>query len=204
MKPTTTTTPANDGSSQQQPLYGSVNAGDLTSPIDIQAVNGAVRAHGNLLVTLQSLTAAEILQHFTAMPGIRDSYTLGRTELGSISRKYTGIFKGHVSNGKIVPRTLIVRPCVMEMADEPERYRRTYITEVAGGLNPQQHPFEIWLNNYGIQCASKDLHAVLLIAEYSAEQDDLAHAFDGPLTILMKEKTAGNIAKAKGRPDVFR
>lgn len=201
MKPTTT--PVNDGAAaqvQQPTLYGNVNAGDLTSPIDIQAVIGAVRAHGNLLVTLQSLAAAEILQHFTAMPGIRDSYTLGRTEIGSISRRYTGIFKGQVKNGKIVPRTLIVRPCVMEMADEPERYRRAYITEVAGGLDPKRHPFEIWLNNYGIQCASQDLHAVLLTAKYDAAtaDDDLATAFDGPLTILMAEKAAGNISKAKG------
>ncbi len=183
---------------EQPKLYGSVSPGDLTSPIDIQAVVSAVRAHGNLLVTLQSLAAAEILQHFTAMPGIRDSYTLGRTEIGAISHKYTGIFKGQDKNGKIVPRTLVVRPCVMEMADEPERYRRAYITEVAGGLNPNSHPFEIWLNNYGIQCASQDLHAVLLTAKYDAAKEDLGSAFDGPLTILEAEKTAGNISKAKG------
>lgn len=86
------------------PLYQNVSSMDLTTPIDITAVQTAVRAHGNLLVTIQSLAAAEILKHFTAMPGIRDSYTLGRTELGSISRKYTGIFKGQVRSGKIVPR----------------------------------------------------------------------------------------------------
>ncbi len=186
----------NDGNAAT--IYGSVSSMDLTTPIDITAVITAVRAHGNLLQTLQTLAAGDILKHFTAMPGIRDSYTLGRTEVGSISRKYTGLFKGQVSAGKVVPRTLMVRPCVMEMADEPERYRRAYITEVAGGLNPKSHPFEIWLNNYGIQAASKDLHSVLLTASYDASQEDLAHAFDGPLTILEAEKTAGNISVAKG------
>lgn len=204
MKPNIQPLP-NGGAMQQSPqnsggtpLYQNVFPGDLTSPIDIQAVQTAVRAHGNLLVTLQTQTAAEILRHFTAMPGVHDSYTFGRTEVGSISRKYTGIFKGHVQNGKIVPRTLVVRPCVMEMADEPERYRRAYITAVAGGLNPQQHPFAIWLNNYGIQAASKDLHDVVLTAKYNANRDDLGSSFDGPLTILEQEIADGNISAAKG------
>ena len=173
---------------------------DFTSPIDITAVIGAVKKHKDLMTSLDAQAAGDILKHFTAIPGIKDSLTLGRTELMGVSRKYTGQFIGHVSNGKIVPRTLKVYPCVMEMADEPERYRRTYITEVAGGLNPKSHPFEIWLINYGITCASQDLHDVMLNAEYDSdsEQTGLETSFDGPFTILMKEKLAGEISKAKG------
>ena len=92
--------------------------------------------------------ASETLQHFTAIPGVKDSIELGRTTLGKISHKYTGMFAGQKQNGKIVPRTLKVYPCVMEMDDEPERYRRTYIVEVKGGLDPYTHPFEVWLMNY--------------------------------------------------------
>ena len=124
---------------------------NLESPIDIQAVIGAVKKHRDLLVTLRSQEAGDILQHFTPISGVKDSITLGRTTLGKISHKYTGKFIGQVSNGKVVPRTLKVYPCVMEMDDEPERYRRTYITEVDGGLDPNKHPFEIWLINYGIK-----------------------------------------------------
>lgn len=173
---------------------------DLTTPIDIQAVIGAVKKHKDLLVTLDAEEAGDILKHFTPIPGVKDSITLGRTTLGKISHKYTGHFVGQVSNGKIVPRTLKVYPCVMEMDDEPERYRRTYITEVKGGLYPKEHPFEIWLNNYGIKCASKELHDVILIAKYdsNAEKTDLATSFDGPFTILEDEKKAGNISEEKG------
>lgn len=173
---------------------------DLTTPIDIQAVIGACKKHKDLLKTLDAEEASDILRHFTPIPGVKDSITLGRTTLGKISHKYTGKFVGQVSNGKIVPRTLKVYPCVMEMDDEPERYRRTYITEVKGGLYPKEHPFEIWLNNYGIKCASKELHDVMLTAKYDADtsKTELQHSFDGPFTIIESEKTAGNISEANG------
>jgi len=173
---------------------------DYTTPIDITAVLQAVREHQDLLVTLDAEQAGDILQHFTPMPGVKDSITLGRTTLGKISHKYTGQFLGQLEAGKIVPRTLVVYPCVMEMSDEPERYRRAYITEVKGGLDPNSHPFEVWLNNYGIKSASKELHDVILIAAYDADsaKTSLADSFDGPLTIIQKGITAGDISEVKG------
>lgn len=173
---------------------------DYTTPIDITAVLQAVREHQDLLVTLDAEQAGDILQHFTPMPGVKDSITLGRTTLGKISHKYTGQFLGQLEAGKIVPRTLVVYPCVMEMSDEPERYRRSYITEVKGGLDPNSHPFEVWLNNYGIKSASKELHDVILIAAYDADsaKTSLADSFDGPLTIIQKGITAGDISAVKG------
>lgn len=173
---------------------------DYTTPIDITAVLQAVREHQDLLVTLDAEQAGDILQHFTAMPGVKDSITLGRTTLGKISHKYTGQFLGQLDAGKIVPRTLVVYPCVMEMSDEPERYRRAYITEVKGGLDPNSHPFEVWLNNYGIKSASKELHDVLLIAKYDPDtsKTSLADSFDGPLTIIQKGITAEEISVANG------
>lgn len=163
---------------------------DLTTPIDITAVLEAVREHRDLLTTLDAEEARDVLQHFTPIPGVKDSLTLGRTSLGKISHKYTGEFLGQISAGKIVPRTLVVHPCVMEMSDEPERYRRAYITEVKGGLDPNSHPFEIWLINYGIKSASKELHDVILTAKHSDDENDkdLADAFDGPLTIIDNDR----------------
>ena len=173
---------------------------DLTTPIDIQAVIGAVKEHRDLLTTLDAEQANETLQHFTAIPGVKDSLVLGRTTLGKISHKYTGVFVGQKSNGKIVPRTLKVYPCVMEMDDEPERYRRTYIQEVKGGLDPFEHPFEVWLMNYGYKCASKELFDVMLTAVHDddADKTDLKDSFDGLGTIIEAERTAGNFSVAKG------
>lgn len=166
--------------------------------IDISAVNTAVRKHANLLTTIQQEEASDILQHFTPMPAVRDSITFGRTLLGQISRKYTGEFKGQVARGKVVPRTLKVYPCVMEMSDEPESYRRAYISEVAGGLT--KHPFEVWLNNWGVKSASKELHDAFLSAKYdpSDSKTSLSDAFDGPLTIIQASITSKEISVAEG------
>ena len=173
---------------------------DLTSPIDIQAVIGAVKEHRDLLTTLDAEQASETLQHFTAIPGVKDSIVLGRTTLGKISRKYTGVFVGQKVNGKIVPRTLKVYPCVMEMDDEPERYRRTYIQEVKGGLNPYEHPFEVWLMNYGYKCASYELFEVMLTAVHDDDtsKNELKDSFDGIGTIIEAERSAGNFSIANG------
>jgi hypothetical protein len=99
---------------------------DFTKPIDITAVLEAVRKHADVLVSIDHLGAHETLQHFTPMPGITDSIELGKVEGGTISSKYMGVFLGDKNLGKIVPRRLIVRPIVAEMADELERYRRSY------------------------------------------------------------------------------
>lgn len=173
---------------------------DYEQPIDITAVIVAVREHRDLLITLDAMSVFDILKHFSPMPGVKDSITLGRTSLGETAHKYTGKFTGVVSNGKIVPRTLVVHPFVMEMQDEPERYRRSYISEVAGGLDPNKHPFEIWLNNYGVKSAMAQLHDVMLTAVYDpdTEKTSIATSFDGPLTILKKEKAAGNLTVALG------
>lgn len=173
---------------------------DLKSPINIEAVIGACKKHKDLLVSVRAEEAKNVLQHFTPISGVKDSITLGRTTLMKVCGKYTGEFTGHKEAGEIVPRTLIVRPCTMEMKDEPERYRRTYITEVDGGLSMEKHPFEVWLINYGLKCASKELHDVMLVAKYDASEakKTLTDAFDGILTIIEAEKTAGNISAEKG------
>ena len=173
---------------------------DLTKPIDITAVQDAVKRHQDLLVSIRDKEASKLLSLFAPMPGIKDSIVLGRTELGSVSRGYTGKFLGQLESGKIVPRTLKVYPVVMEMEDEPERYRRWYLGDVAGGIIPNTHPFEIWLHNYGIDCASEDLAAALLTAKRDETKlkDGVQYAFDGPLTIIQAEIAAGNIAVAKG------
>ena len=104
---------------------------DLKTPIDITEVIGAVKEHQDLLTTLDAEEAGMVLQHFTPIPGVKDSIVLGRTTLGKVSRKYTGQFVGTKEAGKIVPRTLTVYPCVMEMDDEPERYRRQVLEYLA-------------------------------------------------------------------------
>jgi hypothetical protein len=173
---------------------------DLTKPIDITAVNTAVKKHGNEIQTIDNLDANAVLQHFSPMPGITDSYTFTNAWFKSVSSKYTGKFKDVQQIGTIDKRTLIVNPCVIEVLDEPERYRRSYITEVRGAIEIAQHPFEMWLIENVLKQASTDLLNVLFTAKYDAAADktELKDSFDGPGTIVETEKTAGNISVAKG------
>lgn len=172
---------------------------NFNDPIDITAVMTAVKKHKDLLKSIDRTSANEVLQHFTPMPGITDSIELGMVEGGSISSKYQGVFLGDKKLGEIVPRRLIVRPVVMEMADEPERYRRTYIAEVPGEQR-KEHPFELWIINHGHALASEDLHNAIFMAKYSSGKDDneITDAFNGIGTILDIDRTAGLISVANG------
>ncbi len=168
---------------------------DFKQPIDITAVNGFLRKYQKELIALDKVDANEFLQHLTPYPGVTDSVELSRVEGGQISSRYNGIFIGSTNLGKIVPRRLVVRPVVAEMDDEPERYRRAYITEVPGDLR-KKHPFEGWLIQHGINIASEDLHNSAMISKYdaSSEKKGIETAYDGLGTILEQDKKESRIS----------
>ena len=172
---------------------------DFKQPIDITAVMTAVKKYKKELQSVDRLSASEVLQHMTPISGVTDSIELGKVEGGTVSSKYTGTFKAGKYLGKIVPRRLIVRSVVMEMDDEPERYRRTYITEVPGGIL-QRHPFELWLINHGISLASEDLLNAMMTARYSAdpEKTEITDSFDGLGTVIEDAKKVGDISSLEG------
>ena len=173
---------------------------DLTAPIDITAVQGAVVKHQNVLVPLDRLDVQDVLKDCTEMIGIKDSITLGKKTNGSISSKYTGVFLGKGTLGKIVPRTLKVNPIVAEMADEPERYRRSFITALNGGMWDKKHPFELWIIQEGINTAAEDLRRVLFTAKVDDAEGkiDIGDSFDSWGTIIEAEKADGGISVANG------
>ncbi len=173
---------------------------DLALPIDINAVNNTATKYANVLKGIDHLDAVILLKNCTIMPGIKSSLVLGKTERGTITSKYNGIFVGDKNQGKIVPRTLIVHPAVAEMADEPERYRRSFIADVAGTLWDKKHPFEAWLINHGLQNASEDLYNCVYTAQRDDSEgaDELSDTFDGFYTILDADITADRITTAIG------
>ena len=172
---------------------------NYNDPIDITAVNTAVKKHGKTLDAIPRLGANEVLQHMSAYQDITDSYTFTKAVLQKVSSKYTGTFKGQTHLGEFIPRTLTVHPVVMEVLDEPERYRRTYVTEVRGKIEIAKHPFELWLVQEILNQASNDLLGVLFTAKYdsAANKTDIADSFDGIGTIVEDDKNAGKISIGK-------
>lgn len=173
---------------------------DLTLPIDIQAVDNTRIEYGDLLVGLNKQTVNEILADCFPSLGIQNSRVLGKVEHGTISSKYNGIFLGENNLGKVVPRTITVYPIVAEMADEPERYRTSFIAALSGGLWKKEHPFELWLLQHGIDIASEELYNAIFIAKRSDDPGDLAltDSFNGWATLIAADITADNISVAKG------
>lgn len=172
---------------------------DFKSPIDITAVLTAVKKHKDILKAVDKCDAFEVLQHFTPLPGVTDSIELGKVEGGSISSKYYGKFEAGKYLGKVVPRRLIVRPVKMEMSDEPERYRRTYIAEVPGTIR-KEHPFELWIIQHGLELASNDLYNAIIVARYSANDEDkeITDSFDGIGAIVQDGCAVGDISSLEG------
>lgn len=173
---------------------------NYNDPIDINAVNTAVKKHGKTLDAIDRLGADEVLKYTTGYGDVTDSYTFTKALLRKVSSKYTGSFKGQQHNGEFIPRTLTVHPVVMEILDEPERYRRTYLTEVRGAIEIAKHPFELWLIQEILRQASNDLLNVLFTAKYSsaAADTDIEDSFDGWGTIVESEKNDGNISIGNG------
>ena len=177
---------------------------NYTAPIDITAVLTAVADHGDVLKAIDRLDANEVLQHATGIPGVTNSYTLGKVEGGKYASMYNGVFLGRRENSKVVPRTVTVYPIKIEDSDEPERYRRSWITKVRGNLWNPAHPFELWLVQQALEGTSSELRVVLFVAERDEEQlsesanSDIKYSFDGWGSITMQDKTAGKISAALG------
>lgn len=172
---------------------------DLTKPIDITAVNNTRIEYGDLLKGLNMLMAQDILKDCYPSLGIQHSRVLGKVEHGNILSKYNGVFVGDKKLGTVVPRTLTVYPVVAEMADEPERYRTSFIADIAGNMWAKAHPFELWLLQYGISIASEELYYALFPAKRSDAGGDLeiTDAFDGWFEIIDADITAGRISSVK-------
>jgi hypothetical protein len=171
---------------------------DLTRPIDITAVNDTRIEYGDLLKGLNTLMAQDILQDCFPALGIQHSRMVGNVEHGTILSKYDGIFHGDKKIGTLVPRVLTVYPVVAEMSDEPERYRNTFIADVAGNLWAKNLPFELWLIQFGISVASEELYYSLFPAKRNegAGHKSVNDSFDGWFTVIDDDITAGRISAA--------
>jgi hypothetical protein len=142
------------------------------------------------------MAAQDILKDCYPSLGIQNSRVLGKVEHGSISSKYNGVFVGDKKQGTIVPRTINVYPVVAEMADEPERYRTSYIADVAANIWDKKHPFELWILQFGISIASEELYFALFTAKRNNSDSKLklTDSFDGWFSIIDADILSGKIS----------
>ncbi len=172
---------------------------DLTKPIDITAINNTAKQYDKQIRTLNLLDVMNVLKKFGLRTGFKESVDIHEFQnaFGN-SKKYTGTFTGGIAIGAIVPRNLKIYPIVYEMMDEPERYRATFINDVACGKVLETTSFELWLVERGIEAASEELYNVLFTAVRSDVVTDtgIEFSFNGLETLIANEITSTKISAA--------
>lgn len=168
-------------------------------PINIEAVNNTAVLYGDVLKGIDKLKTASLLANLMVMPDIQSSLILGKTESGTITKKYDGQFDGDKNIGEIVPRTLNVYPVVAEISDEPERYRRSFISRLATNMWNQAHPFELFLLQHGIDLADEEMFYAIFVAKRSEDPNKkkITDSFDGFFTLIDTDITTGLISSVK-------
>ncbi len=170
---------------------------DYTKPIDIQAILNTAKKYDKDIKTLVTLDVLDLLKEFGLRTGFKESIDIHEFQHAfGVSKKYDGDFKGDKKIGNIVKRTLKIYPIVYEMKDEPERYRETFLAEVATGKVLETTPFELWLIQRGIEGAAEELYNVLFTAVRSEDELEpgIEFSFNGIETIIAADITAGLIA----------
>jgi len=175
---------------------------DYTKPIDISAFNNTVTKYRQSIKKLPMMAANDSLKFFSAKTGVRTSVALTVSKENTISKKYTGVFTGDKKIGTLSNRTLTTYPIVAEMADEPEKYRNSYIDNIynegvaAGVEASKEHTFLRWLAQYGVEVASKDLYDNIWSAKFDITKFGIEDSFDGWEAIIAAAITAATISVA--------
>jgi len=159
---------------------------DLTKPIDITVFNNTAVQHSKDIRTVNMLKAEDALKFFSLEMDVKDSRKIYEyNPTGGNSRKYDGEFKGG-NLGKMTGRTITVYPIVFEMSDEPERYRRAFINDIALKKADEKTLFELWLLQRGIEQASEELYNAIWVAKRDEDtaNNGIEFSFDGIETIL--------------------
>lgn len=173
---------------------------DLTQNIDITSVNNTATKYKKEIQTLDMLDAAEILKHFALVTGVQDSLVLTHMIPGTRnSRGYDGNFTAANTIATLKPRTLKVYPIVYELKEEPEKLRRSFITEVRGSIEKPED-FYRWLIDWCVAKASEELYDVIpaAVRDEATAKDDIFNAFDGLEKIITDAITATDISAANG------
>jgi hypothetical protein len=172
---------------------------DYTKPIDIQAILNTAKKYDKDIKILVTLDAMDILKEFGLRTGFKESIDIHEFQhTFGVSKKYDGDFKGDKKIGDIVKRNLKIYPIVYEMKDEPERYRTTFLNEVATGKVLETTPFELWIIQRGIEGAAEELYNVLFTAVRSedAQNPGVEYSFNGFETIIAADIVSGLISIA--------
>jgi len=173
---------------------------DLTTPIEITAINNTAREMQPKIVRLMMQNIRDTFGNFTKYPGdVRSSVDLLTFAEGSIMQPYDPTLGTAKDLGAISKRTLAVNVGMSLIKDEVERYRNTYLAalEDLNISNQAKLPFAAWYLETITMVGLNDLFMLPYKGVKGAGTTPI-DITDGYLKIIANEVTANNITDALG------
>ncbi len=174
---------------------------DLTTPIDITAINDTALQMQPKIKRLMMNNIRETFANFTKYPGdVRSKVDLLTFEEGSIMQPYDPNLATSKNLGVIDKRTLAVDVGMSFIKDEVERYRNTYLAaiEELGLKDKAKLPFASWYLETITMVGLQDLYELPYLGVRNPTGTNAVDITDGFLKIIADEITANNITTAKG------
>ena len=171
----------------------------MPDSINITALAAYAEQYKAQLITKAMTGTEDIQKHFNLIPGITDKYIMTNLQMKKILKPYRKSWDPDSDKGKLIPRTLRVELGQVELEEEPQAYRKTYLGTLLKGAQDTRIPFEQYLLEAVMKQIASDINTDLLFyGDRDANGTLPGDVNDGFFTIIADEKAAGNISTALG------
>jgi len=174
-----------------------------TNAVDISALQAYCEQHAPELIAL-AVKNNELFEQMNVIAGVTDKYIMTSLEFDKIFKPYAKDWDPN-PGARLTPRTGYVEIGQVELEEEPQAYRKTYLGKLLKGTDPNQHPFEKdFLEGISIRVSNDINDDLAFYGDKALKQSptpSIAKSVkainDGFFTIINKEMTAGNISVGK-------
>lgn len=174
----------------------------MANAINVALLNNTATQYRQELIALAVLSAQEALQHMSILAGVQHKIVLTAHLKQGILKPYNKTWNAS-DFGTLVPRTLEVGVGKVELEDEPEQYRSTYLgAALAGRIDPNTHPFELFLLEEVARQVSEDINLSIFNGKQDSTGTTPMDVFDGFNTHIDAAIAASDISVAKGNMHV--
>lgn len=113
--------------------------------VDISALDAYGKQHKAEILGVATMPD-EVTSHMTLIPGIKDKYEVNTLTFSKLVKPYVKDWSPSQKGG-IEPRVLRVEVGQVELEEEPNQYRKTWMGQLMQqGVNESDHPFEAAFN----------------------------------------------------------
>jgi len=175
----------------------------MANATDLSALQAYCEQHAPELIAL-AVKNNELFEQMNVIAGVTDKYVMTTLEFQKIFKPYAKAWDP-LESAALVPRTGRVEVGQVELEEEPQAYRKTYLGKLLKGTDPNQHPFEKdFMEGIAIRVSNDINDDLAFFGDISLKQNvDPAIAKsvkainNGFFTIMDTEIAAGNISEAK-------